>query len=675
MEFVGQELAEPLGPEFARFYDEQRLGMDGRMALLSFQERVGTLDIRMFVTSLLIQRETGGNLSEVLTNTATLMRERVSVRGQLETLTAEAKYSGRILALLPVLVFLRALLRRPRLHQDVRRLGAGSDDAVRRRRLGGRRIPGDDEHRERGLLRGAVPLPAAAADPARSGGPLGGRRHLCRRRRARSGATWWAGRRAAADIPAGAACSSTSPTPIGSRCASDWSRSCPRSGRATRTRRISWCRRDSTAPSWPGLYTLFRVATVVTLAAARPAGGAAEQCAAVHDLRRHLGGDRLHRPDLLPRPRRAPAAGATPRTRFPTRWISWCSASRRDCGFNAALLRVARDMQLVHPELAREFIIINRKVNAGMVREEALRTMWNRTGVDEIRVLVQHLIQSRPVGHERRQGPARVRRDAAEEAAPGGGEEGGHRAAQDDVSARHPDPAGAVHRHPRARCRAHHPILRQQVAPCAPPDATTDNSGATPRRGTTLVLVAFADGRAARLRGLRRRLEPNARRAQPDGGGRRRGIVGGRHAARSGAHDSADNRATQFAGLNPVRGQSRRSTRWRHRNTAPTRSARYACNPACDRSFTHRATAIRVAVRASGAPIFAGFLGSFGFAMSDRPVPYLTPRVGTTNCLHPWAIPYTALTAVLGGGSPRAISPTTICASSRRGACSCARCR
>jgi tight adherence protein B len=104
--FLGQELAEPLGPEFSRMYDEQRLGIDGRTALLNFQDRISTVDIRMFVTALLIQRETGGSLSDVLSNTATLIRERIVVRGHLQTLTAEAKYSGRILALLPVGVFL-----------------------------------------------------------------------------------------------------------------------------------------------------------------------------------------------------------------------------------------------------------------------------------------------------------------------------------------------------------------------------------------------------------------------------------------------------------------------------------------------------------------------------------------------------------------------------------------
>jgi tight adherence protein B len=103
--FLGQELAEPLGPQFARMYDEQRLGIDARTALINFEERVGSLDVKMLVTALLIQRETGGNLGEVLQNTSDMLRQRAAIRGHLKTLTAEATYSARILALLPVLVF------------------------------------------------------------------------------------------------------------------------------------------------------------------------------------------------------------------------------------------------------------------------------------------------------------------------------------------------------------------------------------------------------------------------------------------------------------------------------------------------------------------------------------------------------------------------------------------
>jgi len=105
MKFVGEEMAPPIGEEFATFYDEQRLGLDVRDALLDLQERVNTLDIKMFVTSLLIQRETGGNLGEILTGLSTLIRDRSALRDQIDTLTAEPKLTGNALAVLPLLAF------------------------------------------------------------------------------------------------------------------------------------------------------------------------------------------------------------------------------------------------------------------------------------------------------------------------------------------------------------------------------------------------------------------------------------------------------------------------------------------------------------------------------------------------------------------------------------------
>ncbi|HUQ19756.1 MAG TPA: type II secretion system F family protein [Gemmatimonadaceae bacterium] len=65
---------------------------------------------------------------------------------------------------------------------------------------------------------------------------------------------------------------------------------------------------------------------------------------------------------------------------------------------DAALLRVAKDMVYVHPELSRELLIVNRKTNAGVTREVALRGLWDRTGVDEVRSLVSSLIQSEKWG-------------------------------------------------------------------------------------------------------------------------------------------------------------------------------------------------------------------------------------------------------------------------------------
>lgn len=106
MNFIGEETPAPLGPEFARFYDEQRLGIDVRSALLSLQARVDSMDLKMFVTAVLVQRESGGNLGEVLANISDIMRERFALEGELETLTAESRLSARILAALPLLVFL-----------------------------------------------------------------------------------------------------------------------------------------------------------------------------------------------------------------------------------------------------------------------------------------------------------------------------------------------------------------------------------------------------------------------------------------------------------------------------------------------------------------------------------------------------------------------------------------
>jgi tight adherence protein C len=67
-------------------------------------------------------------------------------------------------------------------------------------------------------------------------------------------------------------------------------------------------------------------------------------------------------------------------------------------GFDAAVLRVAREMQNAHPDIASELLLINRKVNAGVTREEALRASYARTGVEELRILVQHMIQSERLG-------------------------------------------------------------------------------------------------------------------------------------------------------------------------------------------------------------------------------------------------------------------------------------
>jgi tight adherence protein B len=105
MKFVGEEMPAPLGVEFLQFYDEQRLGVEVRAALVALQERSASPDMKMFVTAVLIHRDTGGNLSEVLSNIADVMRQRADVHRQVDTLTAQSKLSARILAVLPLMVF------------------------------------------------------------------------------------------------------------------------------------------------------------------------------------------------------------------------------------------------------------------------------------------------------------------------------------------------------------------------------------------------------------------------------------------------------------------------------------------------------------------------------------------------------------------------------------------
>jgi len=120
MRFIGEEMDAPLGPEFLRFYEEQRLGMEVRDALLALQERVDGMDVKMFVTAVLIQRETGGNLSEVLGNIGAVMRERFRIRGEIETLTAQGRMSAKIMSALPVLVYFATSALNPKYMDDMR---------------------------------------------------------------------------------------------------------------------------------------------------------------------------------------------------------------------------------------------------------------------------------------------------------------------------------------------------------------------------------------------------------------------------------------------------------------------------------------------------------------------------------------------------------------------------
>jgi len=104
---VAKEMPDPLGTEFAIVYTEFSHGMDMSSALLGICKRIDLRDLNFFTTAVLIQRETGGNLTDILEKISVLIRERFQLRNQVQALTAEGRLSGLILILLPpVLVVL-----------------------------------------------------------------------------------------------------------------------------------------------------------------------------------------------------------------------------------------------------------------------------------------------------------------------------------------------------------------------------------------------------------------------------------------------------------------------------------------------------------------------------------------------------------------------------------------
>jgi len=102
IQLVGQEMPDPIGPEFQKVFDEQNLGIPLRNALVSMTDRIDLLDVKFFVTAILIQRETGGNLAEIIDKISYVIRERFRVQGQLKIFTAQARLTGMVLSFLPV---------------------------------------------------------------------------------------------------------------------------------------------------------------------------------------------------------------------------------------------------------------------------------------------------------------------------------------------------------------------------------------------------------------------------------------------------------------------------------------------------------------------------------------------------------------------------------------------
>jgi tight adherence protein B len=98
---VAEEMPVPVGPEFRLLYDRQNFGMPFPDALRDFGERIPVLDAKFFTTAVLIQREAGGNLSEVLGNLSSVIRERFRVKRQVRVLSAHGRITGWVLSGLP----------------------------------------------------------------------------------------------------------------------------------------------------------------------------------------------------------------------------------------------------------------------------------------------------------------------------------------------------------------------------------------------------------------------------------------------------------------------------------------------------------------------------------------------------------------------------------------------
>jgi len=105
IEMVSQEVADPTGSEFRKTFEQQNFGLPFREALEDLARRIPLADLQFLVTAILVQKETGGNLAEILDKTANVIRERARLKGQLQVYTAQGRLTSWILGLLPFIMF------------------------------------------------------------------------------------------------------------------------------------------------------------------------------------------------------------------------------------------------------------------------------------------------------------------------------------------------------------------------------------------------------------------------------------------------------------------------------------------------------------------------------------------------------------------------------------------
>jgi tight adherence protein B len=113
LHMVSTEMPEPIATEFRKTYEEQNLGLSLKLALENLTQRVPLLDLRLCVTAILIQRETGGNLAEILEKVSVTIRERFRILGDLKTLTTSSRMSAWLLCGLPIFVAVAVTIMNP----------------------------------------------------------------------------------------------------------------------------------------------------------------------------------------------------------------------------------------------------------------------------------------------------------------------------------------------------------------------------------------------------------------------------------------------------------------------------------------------------------------------------------------------------------------------------------
>ncbi|MGA1995057.1 MAG: type II secretion system F family protein [Bryobacteraceae bacterium] len=113
LQMIGEDMADPLGQEFRTLFNEQNLGAPLDLALRNFGQRVPLLDARFFISSVLLQKQTGGNLSEILQRLSYVIRERFRLKGQVKAASAHGRLTATILTVLPIATMLGLLIVAP----------------------------------------------------------------------------------------------------------------------------------------------------------------------------------------------------------------------------------------------------------------------------------------------------------------------------------------------------------------------------------------------------------------------------------------------------------------------------------------------------------------------------------------------------------------------------------